>query len=202
MIRILLVEKTGLWRGALAAVLSYEDDLSVVAQLARIDDIVPIAETARPDVAVIDLGLPTNDRGLAAARALNTVLPGCGILVLTEPALPGALRDVLDSHVRGFLGKDATPQLLAQSVRRVAGGERVIDPHLAVAAMCGPANPLTQREKQVLRVARTGVPSREIAARLHLTVGTVRNYLSMIMRKTGGRNRMEAVRRAQEAGWL
>jgi len=201
-IQILLVEQTGLWRRALASALSDEDDIEVSAELATICEAIRIAETVRPDVMVIDIGPLADSDELAATQAVNEILPDCAILVLADTAIPGAMREVLGPHVRGLFGKESGPRALAQCIRRVAKGERVIDPALAVAALCAPANPLTSREREVLRVAVSGVPSVEIAARLHLSVGTVRNYLSVIIRKTGGRNRMEAIRLAEEAGWL
>jgi two-component system response regulator DesR len=201
-IRIVLVEPTGLWRRALALALSNEDDLDVVAELARLDAATAIAEAVRPDVVVVDIGSFADSDDLAATQEIGNMLPDCAILVLADPAVPGAMRQALRPHVRGLFDKDSGPRALAQCIRRVVEGERVIDPRIAVAALCAPANPLTSREREILRVATLGVPSVEIAARLHLSVGTVRNYLSVIIRKTGGRNRMEAIRLAAEAGWL
>jgi two-component system, NarL family, response regulator DesR len=201
-IRILLVEETSLWRGALAAILSREDDLDVVAEVARIDEAMAIAEVVLPDVVVIDIGPLADGGDLAGTHEISKVVPDTPILVLADPAVSGAMREMLGPHVRGLFSKDGGPYALVRCLRQVARGERVIDPTLAVAALCAPANPFTAREREILRVATSGVPSVEIANRLHLSVGTVRNYLSMIMRKTGGRNRMEAVRLAEEAGWL
>ncbi|HEU4427061.1 MAG TPA: response regulator transcription factor [Pilimelia sp.] len=202
MIRILLVEQAGLWRRALAVALSIEDDIEVAAELPGIAEAIPIAEASRPDVVVSDIDALADDSDPAGGQEICKVLPDCPFLVLADPGEPGAMREVLGPHVRGLFGTDSGPCALAQCIRRVAKGERVIDPRLAVAALCAPVNPLTTREREVLRVATLGVPSIEIAARLHLSAGTVRNYLSMIIRKTGGRNRMEAVRLAEEAGWL
>ena len=202
LIRILLVEQTGLWRRALAVALSLEDDIEVAAELARMTEAMAIAEAVRPDVVVTDIGSLADDSDFVGCHEISKLLPDCPLLVLADPGVPGAMREVLGPHVRGLFGTDSGPCALAQCIRRVAKGERVIDPRLAVAALCTPANPLTSREREVLRVATSGVPSVEIAARLHLSVGTVRNYLSMIIRKTGGRNRMEAARLAEEAGWL
>ncbi|OLB78571.1 MAG: hypothetical protein AUI14_12780 [Actinobacteria bacterium 13_2_20CM_2_71_6] len=201
MFRILLVQQMNLFRAALAAVLSHEDDLEVVAELARVQETVPTAEVVRPDVTVIDLDLLTNGH-LEIAAQLNKAVPDCAILVLAGPGLTETTLETLDRHVRGFVGKDAPPTQLTEYVRRVAAGERVIDPMLAVAALTGPRNPLTAREREILRVTGLGGSSAEIAAELHLSVGTVRNYLSVIMRKTGARNRLEAFRFAEEAGWL
>jgi two-component system response regulator DesR len=201
-IRILLLAQTGLWRRALAAVLSAQEDLTVVAEVTALDEAVSIAQVIRPDVAVIDIGTLSDGGDLIGAHGVNKVVPTCAVLVLVDPAVPRTMRDVLGPHVRGLFGKDGGPCALAQCIRRVAEGKRVVDPTLAVAALGVPANPLTIRERQILRVATSGVPSREIAARMHLSVGTVRNHLSTIIRKTGGRNRMEAIRAAEAAGWL
>jgi two-component system response regulator DesR len=201
MFRVLLVEQTNLFRAALAAVLSKEDDLDVVAQLGRITETELIARAVRPDVAVIDIDLLTDENAAIAGR-LNEALPDCAILALAGPDLTEAVHEALDSHVRGFVGKDTPPSQLAQYIRQVAAGERVIDPTLAVAALSAPRNPLTAREREILRIAASGVPSAEIGAQLYLSAGTVRNYLSAIMHKTGARNRLEAVRIAEEGGWL
>jgi two-component system response regulator DesR len=190
-----------LLRGALAAFLSAEDDLEVPAAIASINEAVTVAGGVRPHVAVIDIDL-LNGSGLAVAQELARLLPGCATLILADPDSPRALRAALDTHVRGFVGKDALPSRLADYIRRVAKGERVIDPILAVAALRAPRNPLTERERQVLEVVALGLPSAEIAGRLHLTNGTVCNYISTIIRKTGARNRLEAVHIAEESGWL
>ena len=200
-IRILLAEDMGLVRGALVALLSYEDDIEVVSELARGDQIVAAALEHRPDVAVIDIDLPGMD-GIEAARLLRRELPQCRTLILTALGAPGTLRRALDASVAGFVVKDAPPAQLADSIRRVARGERVIDPELAVADLDAAPNPFTNRELDVLRLAAEGAPVGEIAERLSLARGTVRNYLSTIICKTGGRTRIEAVRIAQNAGWI
>jgi two-component system response regulator DesR len=190
-----------LFRAALAAVLSREDDLEVVAELARLTELVPIAQVVRPDVTVIDLELLT-DGGLTVVSRLAAAVPRCAVVVLAGTTLTEATHHALGGHVHGFVGKNIPPTQLAEYIRRVAAGERIIDPVLAVAALTGPRNPLNERELEILRIARSGASSAEIAAQLHLSVGTVRNYLSTIMRKTGARNRLEAYRAAEEAGWL
>jgi two-component system response regulator DesR len=200
-IRILLVVQMSLLRGALAAVLAAEDDIEVAAEIARLDEMIPTARAVRPDVVIIDIDLFGNG-AFAAAYQLNDVVPGCATLVLADTDSPGAMRAALDTHVRGFVGKDCPPSRFVDYVRQVGRGERAIDPTLAVAALRAPRNPLTPRELEVLRVAASGVPSVEIADLLHLSVGTVRNYMSTIMRKTRARNRLEAVRIAEAAGWL
>jgi two-component system response regulator DesR len=201
LVRVLLVEPMSLLRGALSAVLSAEDDLEVVGELGRLDDAVGIARRLRPDVALVDLGLLVNTGGGAVDR-LREEVPGCAVVMLVDVDTPGAVRGELETRVHGFIGKDTPPDQLADYIRQAARGERVIDPTLAVAAWHAPRNPLSSREIEVLRVAADGLTSVEIANKLHLSVGTVRNYLSSILRKTGARTRLEAVRIATEAGWL
>lgn len=188
-------------RGALVALLELEPDLTVVASIDRGDEIVPMAKKLRPDVAIIDIDLPYVD-GLTAAETLHRELPSCRTLILTSLGRPGTLRRALTAHVSGFLLKDAPPERLAEAVRGVVAGQRVIDPQLALAAWDGQANPLSQREAEVLRLAATGRDAREIAAMLHLSVGTVRNYLTTIVNKLNARNRVDAIRIAREAGWI
>jgi two-component system response regulator DesR len=200
-IGIMLVESTSLLRGALATVLSAEDDLDVVAELSRIEETVAVARAVQPDVAVVGVDL-LDDAGTKALHDLHHAAPECVVIVLMDTDVPGAVRLEREPYVRGFIGRDTAPAELADFIRRAATGERVIDPTLAVAAWCAPRSPFTDREAEILRVAALGLPSIEIANRLHLSVGTVRNYVSAIMRKTGARNRLEAVRIAQDAGWL
>jgi two-component system response regulator DesR len=200
-IRVLLVVQMSLLRGALDAVLSAEDDLEVAADVARIDELTPIARAVRPNVIVVDLDLLV-DGAVSTLHQLGELLPDCALLVLGDTDNPGPMRAALDMHVRGFVGKDTAPSRFVQYIRQMAHGERVIDPTLAVAALRVPRNPLTARELEVLQVAASGVPSAEIAGQLHLSVGTVRNYMSAIMRKTRARNRLEAVRIAVDSGWL
>lgn len=188
-------------RGALVALLSYEEDIEVVAELERGDEIVPTALAQQPDVAVIDIDLPGVD-GLTAAQELREKLPECRTLILTSLGRPGNLRRALAARAQGFLMKDAPPAYLADGIRRVARGERVVDTELAVAALDTAENPLTPREVDVLRIAAEGASVQEIASRLFLSAGTVRNYLSVIINKTGARNRIDAIRMARDAGWL
>jgi two-component system response regulator DesR len=201
MIRILLVEPMNLLRGALAAVLSLEEDLDVVADLGRLDEVLAMARAVPPDVTVINMDLLA-DNGLRTVARLNVELPRCAVLVLAGSDAPGRLSRALDAHVRGFIGKQAAPWELAHGIRQLARGERVVDARLAVAVLAARRNPLSVRERDVLCVAASGVPSQEVAAKLHLSTGTVRNYISAILRKTGARNRLEAVRIAEHAGWL
>ncbi|GGQ48418.1 response regulator transcription factor [Couchioplanes azureus] len=201
MIRILLAEPMNLLRGALAATLSQEQDLDVVADLGRLDEVLPMARVVSPDVAVINTDLlAAPEPGVVDRMRLE--LPHCGILLLAGADAPARLSRTLDAGVRGFVDKQAGPHELAYGIRRAARGERVMDARLAVAVLAAPRNPLSARERDVLVVAASGAPSQEIAAKLHLSTGTVRNYISAILRKTGARNRLEAVRIAREAGWL
>jgi two-component system, NarL family, response regulator DesR len=200
-IRVLIAEDMHMIRGALVALLSLEEDMEVVAELERGDQIVPTALKTQPDVAVVDIDLPGLD-GLTAAEQLSQRLPECRTLVLTGLSQPGNLLRALKVHVRGFIVKDAPAETLADGVRRVARGERVIDPELVAAALETGSTPLTAREADVLRAAETGISTDQIAVRLSLSPATVRNYLSNAISKVGGRNRIDAIRIARDAGWL
>jgi two-component system response regulator DesR len=200
-IRLLVADDQALIRSALAALLSLEDDFSVVAEVGRGDEVVPAALVHRPDVALLDVEMPGID-GLAAAGALASQLPGCRVIMLTTFGRAGYLRRAMEAGARGFIVKDAPPEQLADTVRRVARGERVVDPDLAAATLAGGASPLTGRERDVLAASRGGAPVGDIARKLFLSEGTVRNYLSAAIAKTGVRNRNEAVRVADERGWL
>jgi len=201
LIRVLIAEDMHLIRGALVALLAREPDIEVVAELERGDEVLAAAIRAKPDVAVLDIDLPGTD-GLAAAAELHERLPGCQILVLTGLSQPGHLLRALKAHVRGFILKDAPAATLAQGVRRVAAGQRVIDPELIASALDVGESPLTPRESDVLRVAEAGGSTDEIAKTLALSPTTVRNYLSNAISKVGGRNRLDAIRIARDAGWL
>ncbi|GAA3541406.1 response regulator transcription factor [Nonomuraea rosea] len=201
MIRTLLAEDMHLVRGALVALLAYEEDIEVVAEVERGDRILAAAHACRPDVAVIDIALPGKD-GLTAAGELHEKLPDCGVLILTGVGTPGLLKRALDVHVRGFMAKDAPPGQLADGIRRVAEGERVIDSELAIAAMRPAEAPLTQRELDVIGAAAGGASIGEIAAALYLAEGTVRNYLCRTTAKLGARSRIDAIRIARESGWI
>ena len=201
MIKVLIAEDMHLIRGALVALLSLEEDMEVVAELDRGDGIVEAALATRPDVAVLDIDLPGLD-GLTAAGRLHDELPGCKALILTGLSQPGHLLRALQVHVRGFIVKDAPATTLADGIRRVAAGERVIDPDLVVAALETGVSPLTGRETDVLRAAEGGGATDEIASTLSLSPATVRNYLSNAITKVGARNRSDAIRIARNAGWL
>jgi two-component system response regulator DesR len=200
-IRVLIAEDQAMIRGALAALLDLEEDVEVVAQVERGDQVTAAATRTRPDVAILDIEMPGRD-GLAAAAELRSALPACQVLILTVFGRPGYLRRAMDSGALGFLLKDSPPEQLADAVRRTARGERVIDPKLAVAAMAAGANPLTPRERDVLALSVRGASVEQVAAKLNLGQGTVRNYLSIAIQKLDARNRVEAARIAEENGWL
>ncbi|MEO3795501.1 response regulator transcription factor [Nonomuraea sp. B10E15] len=200
-LKILLAEDVHMVRGALAALLDLEHDLTVVAQVDTGDKIVPMALETRPDVAIIDVDLPVLD-GLSAAEELHAKLPTCRTLILTGLGRPGTLRRALSVSVSGFLLKDQPSDRLAQAVREVAAGRRIVDPQLALTAWDVGEMPLSGREVQVLRLAADGAEPPEIAAAMHVSVGTVRNYLTKIVTKLNARNRVDAIRIATEAGWI
>lgn len=201
MIRVLIAEDMHMIRGALVALLALEDDMEIVATLERGDEIVSTALRTSPDVAVLDIDLPGLD-GLTAAGQLHEQVPACRSLVLTGLSQPGNLLRALTAHVRGFIPKDAPAHTLAAGIRRVAAGERVIDPELVAAALEIGNTPLTPRESDVLRAADSGLPTEAIATHLSLSPATVRNYLSHAITKVGGRNRIDAIRIARDAGWI
>lgn len=201
MIRVLLAEDQAMVRGALAALLRLEADVEVVADVARGEAVVPAALEHQPDVALLDIEMPGGD-GLAAARALRERLPACRVVILTTFGRSGYLRQAMESGAVGFLLKDAPAAELAQAIRRVMAGERVVDPDLALAALSEGDNPLTRREREVLAATLEGASNADIAARFYLSEGTVRNHLSTAIQKLGAHNRVEAARLAQAKGWL
>jgi two-component system response regulator DesR len=200
-IRVLLVIDMSLLRGALAAVLSSEDDIEVVAGMAAGDRVVATAIRHQPDIAVLDLDQGGSDV-LATAQALHERLPGCRVIVLAAAHRPGLVRRALDVPVAGAVDKDAPPRRLLATIRQVAKGKRAIDPTLAVAAIGVAGSPLTPRELTVLDLASGGASPTEIAQRLFLSRGTVCNYLSRVMTKLEARTRIDAIRIAAEAGWI
>jgi two-component system, NarL family, response regulator DesR len=188
-------------RGALASLLGLEPDIEVVAQVSRGDEVVAAAVDARPDVALLDIEMP-GATGLEAAAELRGELPECRVLIVTTFGRPGYLRRAMEGGASGFLLKDAPASELANAIRRAHGGERVVDPGLAAAALSEGESPLTEREHEVLAASRTYATVADIAGALYLSPGTVRNHLSAAMGKLGARNRGEAVRVAEEKGWL
>ena len=201
MIRLLLADDQALVRGALAALLSMESDLEVVAEVGRGDEVVDAAREHRPDVALLDVEMPGMD-GIAATAALREALPDVRVLIVTTFGRPGYVRRGLQAGAGGFVVKDTPARELAEAVRRVHSGLRVIDPTLATDSMIAGESPLTARESDVLREALRGGSIADLAGSLYLSEGTVRNHLSSAIGKTGARNRADAVRVADENGWL
>jgi len=200
-IRLLLADDQALVRGALAALLDLEDDLTVVAEVADGSEVVAAAEAHAPDVALLDVEMPGMD-GIEATRALKTSRPQTRVLIVTTFGRPGYLRRALQAGADGFVVKDTPARQLADAVRRVHAGLRVVDPVLATDSLVTGDSPLTARESEVLRAARGGAAVAAIADKLFLSAGTVRNHLSSAIGKTGAGNRTEAVRIADENGWL
>jgi two-component system response regulator DesR len=200
-IRVLLAEDAHLIRGALLALIELEDDMQVVKQLQDGDAILPAVLEVRPDVAVLDIDLPGLD-GLSAAALLRERVPQTRILILTGLSAPGYLTRALETHVDGYMRKNAPSQELADAIRRVARGQRFLDPDLVAQALQIGENPLTPRETEVLRAAAEGGSTEEIAAAVFLSPATVRNYLSNAISKLGARNRIDALRLARDAGWI
>ena len=201
MIRLLLADDQALVRGALATLLDLEPDLEVVAEVGRGDDVVDAARRTRPDVALLDVEMPGLD-GIAATAQLRRAAPGCRVLIVTTFGRPGYLRRAMAAGASGFIVKDTPARQLADAVRRVATGLRVVDPTLAAETLASGTSPLTARETDALRAARDGGTVADIAADLGLSEGTVRNHLSAAIGKTTARTRAEAVRLADEHGWL
>jgi two-component system, NarL family, response regulator DesR len=200
-IRILLAEDQAMVRGALTALLGLEDDLEVVAEVSQGDQVLPTAMKTKPDIALLDIEMPGSD-GLSAAQALHKSLPSCRIVILTTFGRSGYLRRAMESGAVGFLLKDAPADQLAIAIRRVMSGERVVDPELALSALSDGDNPLTGRERDVLKVSLDGSSIADIAAQLYLSEGTVRNHISTAIQKLNVHNRMEAAQLAKERGWL
>ncbi|MFE5889262.1 response regulator transcription factor [Streptomyces sp. NPDC002285] len=201
MIKVLLAEEVHMVRGAFIALLTRENDIDVVAELGDGSKILPMARLHRPDVAVIDIDMPGQD-DLMTIEQVHAELPKTQALILTHRWRPATVRRALNMGVGGFLLKDSPPENLVSAVRELADGRRVIDADLAVSAWKAPAPPLTDREMEVLRLAAEGEGVTEIAARLHLSPGTIRNYLTTVATKLNARTRVDAVRIAVDAGWL
>ncbi|MEC3952758.1 response regulator transcription factor [Nocardia sp. CDC153] len=201
MIKLLLADDQALVRGALAALLSLEPDLDVVAEVGRGDEVLAAVERTAPDVILMDVEMPGLD-GISAAAQVHAAHPEVRILVVTTFGRPGFLRRAIDAGASGFVVKDTPARELADAVRRVHMGLRVVDPALATETLTAGTSPLTAREREVLAAAADGATAGAIAKRLHLSEGTVRNHLSSAIGKTGTRTRAEAVRAAERQGWL
>lgn len=200
MIRVVIAEDQSMVLGAIAALLDLEADIQVVAQAADGNAALSAVRQHRPDVLLADIEMP-GSTGLELAAIVRDELPDCRVIILTTFARPGYLRRALDAGVKGYLLKDAPSERLAESVRQVSRGGRAVDPELAVSAWDEP-DPLTERERQVLRLAGEGQTGPQIARAVHLSEGTVRNYLSEAISKLGASNRVEAARIARRKGWL
>ncbi|WP_055618018.1 response regulator transcription factor [Streptomyces phaeochromogenes] len=200
-IKVLLAEDQSMVREALAALLGLEPDIDVVAQVARGDEVLAAVRGHDVDVALLDIEMP-GATGIEAAAELHREFPELKLVILTTFGRPGYLRSAMEAGADAFLVKDAPAAQLAEAIRRVLTGERVIDPALAAAALAEGANPLTDREREVLRAAADGSTNADLATTLHLSHGTVRNYLSTAIQKLAARNRAEAVTIAREKGWL
>ena len=201
MTRILIAEDQEMVRGALISLLELEDDLEVVAQVGRGDEVLDAARASEPDVALLDIEMP-GMTGLEALEQLAAALPTVKILILTTFGRPGYLRRAMEGGAAGFVLKDAPATELASAIRRALAGERIVDPGLAAAALSQGQSPLTPREHEVLAASRNYTTVAELADALYLSHGTVRNHLSSVMQKLDARNRGEAVRTAEERGWL
>jgi two-component system, NarL family, response regulator DesR len=200
-IRVLIAEDQAMVRGALSALLTLEDDFEIVAEISRGDEVVPAALDSLPDVALLDIEMPGGD-GLTAAAALRERLPSCRVIILTTFGRAGYLKRAMESGAAGFLLKDSPASELATAIRRVMHGERVVDPVLAAAALSEGESPLTKREREVLVASANGATIEEVARKLYLSEGTVRNYLSNAIKKLDARNRVEAARLTERKGWL
>jgi two-component system response regulator DesR len=200
-IRILLAEDQAMVRGALTALLRLEEDIEVVAEVSQGNQVLPEALKSQPDVALLDIEMPGSD-GLSAAQALHKSLPSCRIVILTTFGRSGYLRQAMESGAVGFLLKDAPADQLAVAIRRVMAGERVVDPDLALSALSDGNNPLTGRERDVLRASLDGASIADIATQFYLSEGTVRNHVSTAIQKLNAHNRMEAAQLAKRKGWL
>ncbi len=201
MIRVLLAEDQAMVRGALVALLRLEGDIEVVAEIGNGNEVLPAALNTQPDVALLDIEMP-GDSGLSAAQVMHERLPACRIMILTTFGRSGYLRQAMESGATGFLLKDAPAAELANAIRRVMAGERVVDPELALTALSEGENPLTPREQDVLKASLDGASIAEIAAQLYVSEGTARNHLSTAIQKLGVHNRIEAARLAEAKGWL
>ncbi len=200
-IRVLVADDQALIRGAFAALVNLESDMTVVAQVGSGDDVLPAALRERPDIALLDVQMPGMD-GLAAAAILAERLPGCRVIILTTFGRPGYLRRAMEARAAGFMVKDAPPETLIDAIRRVHRGLRVVDPDLAAESLALGESPLTGRERDVLLATADGGTVGQIASRLFLSEGTVRNHLSSVIGKTGAATRADALRIATERGWI
>lgn len=200
MIRTLVAESVALIRAGLVTLLAGQCDIEFVAELDRAEMVVPAALASRPDVAMIDERIAGDD--FRIIRELRAAVPGCGLVVMASSHSPRKLREAVSASADGFVEKESSPDTIAEAILSVASGRKALDPDLAFFALNTAASPLTTREIDVLRLASEGAPDLEIASELYLSVGTVRNYISRAIGKTGARTRVDAIRKAEVAGWL
>jgi two-component system, NarL family, response regulator DesR len=200
-IRTLVVGSATVTREGLVALLDREDDLEVIGSVEHATQVITVARAMSPDVALFAAELPGEDR-FAIARALHSELPGCRCLMLSSRRDPRDLQRAAEAHVAGLLVNDCIPEFVTDAIRKIAAGRTMMDPELASAALGTGPSPFTERELDALRLAAQGSTTAEIAASLCLSAGTVRNYLSRAIAKTGGRNRVDAIRIAGQSGWL
>ncbi|USR79232.1 response regulator transcription factor [Arcanobacterium pinnipediorum] len=201
MIRVVIADDQTLVRGALCALLNLEDDIDVVGDVGRGDELIPALEATAADVAVVDIEMPGLD-GIAATQAVRAAGLATKILIVTTFGRPGYLQRALTAGASGFMVKDTPAEELAGAIRQVYAGGQVVDPGLATQSLFFGSNPLTERERELLRVAEEGATVSEIAAQVFLSEGTVRNHLSSAIGKTGTATRAQAARVAREKGWL
>jgi two-component system response regulator DesR len=200
-IQTLIAESVALMRAGLLALLSGEPDINVVAELDRPELVVPAACRLEPDVALVDEVIATRD-GFATIRELHEAVPACGSVIMSSGHIRCELRGAIAACADGFVVKDSDPDKITDAIRRVAAGKKALDPDIAFSALTRPVSPLTPREADVLRLAAQGEPAMGIAGKLYLSVGTVHNYMSRVIGKTGARNRVDAIRIAEGSGWL
>jgi two-component system, NarL family, response regulator DesR len=201
MIRTVIAGRVALIRAGLVACLAAERDIEVVAELDRREPVLTTISSLRPDVAIIDDDIAGAD-GFAVIQALHTATPSCRTLIMASRPNPGDLRKAVAAHATGFVLKDASPENISEAIRQVAKGRKALDPDLAFATLDTPVNPMTRRERDVLRLAAGGASTAEIAGQLCLTAGTIRNHISSVITKIGARNRVDAIRIADWSGWL
>lgn len=200
-IRTLIAESVALVRAGLLALLAKEPDIEVIAELDRRELVVAAVCRLQPDVVVVDCDMAAYD-GYATIRELHARVPACGSVVMSSSHSLCELREAVAARADGFVVKDSDPDKITEAIRRVAAGSKALDPDLAFSTLNSPASPLTPREADVLRLAAQGESALEIADKLYLSVGTVRNYMSRVIGKIGARNRVDAIRIAEGAGWL
>jgi two-component system response regulator DesR len=200
-IRTLIAERIALMRAGLVACISQERDIEVVAELDRCEPVLPAVCSLRPDVAVLDGDIAGRD-GFAVVEAMHTAAPACHTLIMATRPCPRDLRQAVAAHATGFVLKDISPENISQAIRQVAQGRKALDPELAFATLDTPANLMTPRERDILRLAAEGASTADIASKLCLALGTVRNHISSIIFKIGARNRVDAIRIADHRGWL